>query len=219
MATWITHFRIADYFLDRIPGIDPEAFIVGNIGPDCGVPNADWSAFSPPAQVTHWNEEGKDCRSDAFAAKYLHGTHTSPRTRSFLLGYYIHLLTDNEWSHRVYRPKRSQYQAQFDSDKDFIWQFKRDWYDLDHLYLKEHPDFRAFHIFASVGEFYDDALEYFPKDAYTRQIGFITRFYREFDGDLDHEYPYLNKGEMDDFVRDAIAVIEAEPLVKDRLAD
>lgn len=219
MATWITHLRIADYFLDRIPGIVPAPFVVGNIGPDCGVPNEDWSAFTPPKAVSHWKEKGEDCRSDAFAAKYLHDTDTSPQTRSFLLGYYIHLLTDNEWSHRVYRPKRSRYQAQFDSDNDFIWTFKRDWYDLDHLYLREHPDFRAFHIFASLGEFYDDALAYYPKNAYTRQIGFITRFYREFDGDLDHEYPYLNIGEMDDFVRGAIAVIEAEPLLRGRLAD
>ena len=210
MATWITHFRIADYFLDRIPGIVPGPFIVGNIGPDCGVPNEDWSAFTPPAQVTHWNEneKGKDCRSEDFAAEYLYDAAADPGTLSFLLGYYVHLLTDNEWSHRIFWPKRDQYAAEFAKDRTFIWTFKRDWYDLDHLYMREHPDFRAFDIFSSIEDFYDDTLPYYPEEAYTRQIRHITRFYREFDGDLEHEYIYLNKQEMDDFVEEAIVSIE-----------
>ena len=210
MATWMTHFRIADYFLDRIDGIVPEPFIVGNIGPDCGVPNADWSAFTPPTETTHWREAWKDCRCNDFYAAYLDYGDTSPETRSFLLGYYIHLLADNEWDRLIYRPKRREYKAQFARDKGFIWRFKGDWYVLDHLYLREHPDFRAFRVFASIGDFHDDTLAYYPEDAYTRQIGCITRFYREYDGELDHEYMYLNRQEMDDFVEKAVIIIEGD---------
>ena len=119
-------------------------------------------------------------------------------------------MTDNEWSRVIFRPKRSKYEAQFAEDKGFIWAFKRDWYDLDRLYLKEHPDFSAFRIFSSVGDFRDDGLPYYPEDAYTRQIGCITRFYREFDGDLDYEYIYLTKREMDSFVEEALGSIEAD---------
>ena len=47
MASWMIHLRIADKLLDRIPGLSPIEFIMGNMAPDSGVPNADWSAFSP----------------------------------------------------------------------------------------------------------------------------------------------------------------------------
>lgn len=58
MAIWITYFCIADYFLDRIPGIVPRSFVVGNIGPDCGAPNEGWSVFTPPTEISHWKEKG-----------------------------------------------------------------------------------------------------------------------------------------------------------------
>ena len=38
MASWAIHFRIADLFLERIPNLNKEYFIIGNIAPDCGVP-------------------------------------------------------------------------------------------------------------------------------------------------------------------------------------
>lgn len=210
MATWMTHFRIADYFLDHIPGLDQEAFIVGNIGPDCGVPNEDWSTFTPSKAVSHWHDDNRDCRCGDFAAQYLRGDTGDAQGRSFYLGYYIHLVTDNEWNRMLYRPKRDRYRAQFAADKKFIWVFKRDWYDLDHLYLREHPGFRAFRIFASIRDFRQDCFGYYPETAYQRQIGYITRFYEDYDGDLDHEYPYLNKKEMDDFASNACRSIEPD---------
>ena len=47
MASWMVHLRVADKLLSRIRFLDPVAFVVGNIAPDSGVPNADWSAFTP----------------------------------------------------------------------------------------------------------------------------------------------------------------------------
>lgn len=44
MASWMIHLRIADQLLDnRIVGFDMSAFLLGNIGPDSGVPNAEHS--------------------------------------------------------------------------------------------------------------------------------------------------------------------------------
>ena len=42
MASWMVHLRIADILLDQLPGLRPVEFIVGNLAPDSGVPNADW---------------------------------------------------------------------------------------------------------------------------------------------------------------------------------
>ena len=54
MASWIIHLRIADQLLNRISGITAEEFIMGNIAPDSGVPNEDWSRFTPSTAVSHF---------------------------------------------------------------------------------------------------------------------------------------------------------------------
>lgn len=46
MATWIAHLRIAENILRNGRGLDKTAFVSGNIAPDAGVPNEDWSIFS-----------------------------------------------------------------------------------------------------------------------------------------------------------------------------
>ena len=47
MATWIAHMRIAEHFMKKDAALDNALFLVGNIGPDCGVPNEDWSVLRP----------------------------------------------------------------------------------------------------------------------------------------------------------------------------
>lgn len=54
MAGWITHMRIADEVMKRLPGLDRLCFCMGSIAPDCNVENEDWTAFTPPREVTHW---------------------------------------------------------------------------------------------------------------------------------------------------------------------
>jgi hypothetical protein len=209
MATWMTHCRIADYFLDRIEGISPREFIVGNIGPDCGEPNADWSVFSPPKAVSHWKDGKGDWRRQEFAAKYLDEA-GNKESYSFYLGYYIHLLTDTQWKQRIFLPKKKLYAAQFAADKDFIWQFKRDWYDQDHLFHRDNPGFRTFSLFSTIQGFCNDYFDYYSQNAFQRQIDYISDFYTNFNGNLEHEYPYLNKQEMDSFVSVASDHIENE---------
>jgi len=46
MATWIAHLRIAENILNKGYNFEPKAFVVGNIGPDSGVPNEDWSSWA-----------------------------------------------------------------------------------------------------------------------------------------------------------------------------
>ncbi|MBQ6589437.1 MAG: zinc dependent phospholipase C family protein [Butyrivibrio sp.] len=104
MASWMVHLRIADRLLDRIEGLDQSAFILGNIAPDSGVPNEDWSVFTPPGSVTHFRTKpGEKTYIDI--DKYVQDYFTkekvkkySNREYSFFLGYYTHLLTDIEWT-------------------------------------------------------------------------------------------------------------------------
>ena len=69
---------------------------------------------------------------------------------SFFLGYYVHLLTDIEWTDNIYMSLLNSYPDEAKSDLyKLVWTAKADWYDLDFLYLKQHPDFRAFSIYES----------------------------------------------------------------------
>ena len=46
MASWMVHLRVADKLFEQIENLDEQAFIMGNIAPDSGVPNEDWTVFS-----------------------------------------------------------------------------------------------------------------------------------------------------------------------------
>ncbi|HHW31973.1 MAG TPA: zinc dependent phospholipase C family protein [Clostridiaceae bacterium] len=198
MATWMSHFRIAEYFLDKLENISEIEFIVGNIGPDCGEPNSDWSEFTPPREITHWRNERSEfgVDLDGFYNQYLAEPN---RYFSFYLGYYIHLLADIEWEKQISCPKINKFKSEFEKNKHFIWDMKKDWYDLDHLFLKEHPTFKVFLVFSMIDEFPNKYLDYYSDTAIIRQIKFITNFYKNYSGDLNREFIYLTKEEMDKY--------------------
>ncbi|MDF2506068.1 MAG: hypothetical protein K0R06_3563, partial [Clostridium sp.] len=91
-------FRRNFILLEEFDFLDVQSFLVGNIGPDSGVPNEDWSEFSPPKVISHWYDKAGRIDSEDFRVKYL--SDTSKYTaieKSFYLGYYTHLLSDIEW--------------------------------------------------------------------------------------------------------------------------
>ena len=60
MSTWISpsaHRRAA---IGGPAGVGCLAFSCGNLAPDSGIPNGDWSAFDPPKEVTHFLRPGED---------------------------------------------------------------------------------------------------------------------------------------------------------------
>lgn len=213
MASWIPHLRIADSLLGDIDDLPWAHFIIGNIAPDSGEPNEDWSAFTPSTDISHWKLPGvpRAERAERFRGKHLEKPKDG-ESAAFLLGYYSHLLTDYIWSRDIYLPQRKIYAAEFEADSGFIWKIKRDMYDLDHLYLREHPDFRAFEIFAGVESFPNLYLDYFSATAFEIKIVYIANLYNSFDGDLAREYPYMTKVDMDNFVE--IATTEIRPKIQ-----
>ena len=110
MASWMIHLRIADQLIDRIPDLDETAFVIGNIAPDSGVPNPDWTAYDPPKSVSHFKTKKED---ETFfdIGRFISGYFTADKIRaysrrefSFFLGYYVHLLADVDWTKDIYRP-------------------------------------------------------------------------------------------------------------------
>ena len=59
MASWMVHLRVADELLKQIENLDAQAFVMGNIAPDSGVPNEDWTVFQPPKDVSHFSEKSQ----------------------------------------------------------------------------------------------------------------------------------------------------------------
>ncbi len=216
MASWMVHLRIADNLLDKITGLDKNAFILGNIAPDSGVPNEDWSVFTPPVMVTHFRTRPEE-RTYIDIEKYVRDYFTkdkkekyTSREYSFFLGYYTHLLTDIEWTKMTHSEGISEENAKKEnmSLTEFIWKNKEDWYDLDFLYLEEHPQFRAFNIYENTDDIKNVYMSVFPEDAFENRRDYICGYYRSDNhGDLHRNYQYLTKERSDQFVDETTNVI------------
>jgi hypothetical protein len=207
MASWIVHLRVADALLDRIPGLDAEKFVVGNIGPDCGAVTAVRGEYDPPNTITHYSPGGKkrDCEPWRFRAEYL--PDPDPVRQSFYLGYYVHLLTDRLWHEHVFVKAEQAHAAEFAADPELKFVMKKDWYDLDAKYLRDHPGFRAFEILCNVQAFPNTYLPFYSETAIFDQVRNIPRFYASVDSDLDRDYPFLTEAAMDAFLDLAVAEI------------
>ncbi len=200
MATWGAHIRIAESILNIDRSLDEECFLVGNVGPDCGEPNKDWSEFFPPKSISHWINEDDIIEAEKFYNEYLNKGIEDNKLYSFLLGYYVHLLTDIQWTKMVDDKKKTDDEyKKLETDSKFIWTIKKDWYDLDHLYFKKNPNSIFHRIFKNI-ESFPDYLDYYPAGAIERQLRYISGFYTKYKGNLEREYIYLTEKEMDDFV-------------------
>ena len=145
MATWMVHLRIADGIMKEIPKLERQEFIMGNIAPDSGVPNEDWSVFTPNTNVSHFKKDG-EITIPLFRDKYMNKElweGYSDKEKSFFLGYYIHLLTDVLWKEKITDPSMQRFSELFGKDKDAIWKLKEDWYDLIQLLPSSYNQMRT----------------------------------------------------------------------------
>ena len=210
MASWMIHLRITDKLLDNIPDLSPIEFIMGSMAPDSGVPNKDWSAFSPSTAISHYRIDDGKGRKIIEAHKYLKDFFTAEHRKSyntqqysFYLGYYTHLLTDVLWSELVAWPVREKF-------PNASWEeIKEDWYDQDFRYIKKHPGFRAFRAYLGSVGFVNCYMDFFSPDAFDKRREYITTFYLQEQDRPEREYPYLTESQADKFVDDAVGHILA----------
>lgn len=55
---------VADKVMEALSWLKRHEFCVGNIAPDCNIPNEDWTAFTPSREITHWMQAGKRKNAD-----------------------------------------------------------------------------------------------------------------------------------------------------------
>ncbi|WP_456274817.1 zinc dependent phospholipase C family protein [Bacillus sp. AK031] len=202
MATWVTHFRITEELLKIGLSVSKIDFLVGNIGPDCGLIGEDGRPV-PPKEVTHCKIDGK-INSESFYDKYLRDQFESfsPRS-SYLLGYYIHLVTDEEWLVLLNEKKKEKVYQDILMTPEYARTVKKDWYGLDFLYLKNHKDNIFWTDFQHITDF-PEYLDFFPECQTLIQIRNITEFYRSSTIADDHEFIYLTAVEVDDFIEGTV---------------
>jgi hypothetical protein len=223
MGTWIVHLRIAENLLKHFPEVDETTFAFGNLSPDSGIPNADWSAFDPPKEVTHFLHQGaeEDSVHDlVYYQQYLSNVKPEDDIQlySFRLGYFFHLVCDILWAKRIVAATKQQFGDLLAKDrKQAVSLIKDDWYGLDQLYVLDHPR----HIFWRVimTQPYPPSYLPFVKDeALHHQYDHIRRFYSEQEDRwyLNIPYHYLNEDMMNHFVEECIQGIR---LVHERVKD
>jgi hypothetical protein len=210
--------RIAENLLERILDLDPGRFAIGNIAPDSGIPDKNWENFNPSPDVTHFKRSKsvhKDIADLDFYRDYLAEIQPDETPRfSFRLGYFFHLITDNLWTIQVGKPTQERFPEQFAADDKFIWDVKKDWYGLDHIYVRDHPACLYWRVFLDA-DLFDGAqggsastdLAFLPPEAITRHLSFVKKYYQTDTDDIremmTREKEYLSKEEMDRFVEDA----------------
>lgn len=213
MGTWISHLRIAENLLQEIADLDEVSFAYGNLAPDSGLPNENWTQFDPPKEVTHFLRPGEDeghIMDLQFYRQYFdRGLEADLPRYSFLLGYFFHLLCDNLWSKRVGSASEQAYEQLIaEQGISARHQLKRDWYDLDLRYVRDHRDCLFWRIIMKHPN-PTAYLPFLPETSLHHQLNYIRRFYSEPDPrrELDRPYPYLNEATMNRFVHDSTQAI------------
>ena len=213
MATWMAHLRIADKLLDLFDFVDQSEFIMGNIAPDSGIPCG--MEYVPDKKTSHFMIKNSDGKStfgwQQFSEKYLSCEKIKTYDKkefSFFLGYLTHLMSDLKWIEAVHIPLKEKDGENYRKDKNAtIWKWKKDWYDLDHQFIRDNPDFRAFSICKNAAEFKNTYLDFFSETAFDERRAFIVDFYSHFTNDLDREYVWLTEEVMKQYVEKAVGFI------------
>ena len=214
MGTWISHLRIAENLLKYFPELDEVAFSFGNLSPDSGIPNADWTEFDPPKEVTHFLKkgEGEDAIHDiVFYDQYLRNVNPTDNIKlySFRLGYFFHLICDITWAKRIGAATKRDFKELFEKNrKEAVGIVKDDWYGLDQLYVRDHPE----NIFWRLIMKYPDPPSYLPfvkDEALHQQFAHIRKYYSQQEDKwfLSLPYIYLNEKTMSRVVDDSIQAV------------
>lgn len=211
MASWMVHLRVADRLLDTLCVPEPDTFILGTMAPDSGVVTD--HGYEPPKEITHFRmDDGSGSKRvcpEAYAAQYMFRP-MSPWARAFHLGYVTHLCCDYLWSQRMLPEVKRRFADLYAADPPAFWRkVKQDWYDMDFMFLRAHPDFRAWRIYCRLADMENHYVDFYGKSAFADRQRWILDFYREGAAKVQLRETYLTQAAWDAFAEDAAAEIPA----------
>ena len=237
MATWVTHFMIADALLERFPTLNKRSFCVGNIAPDCNVENEDWTTFTPSREITHWMQGKRKVLSDcdAFCSQYIlirKNQIASAEEYDFLIGYYVHLITDAAFQAMIRDENRVKtvwkrihadntwssaatgMEETWDSVKKLIPDSIRqcEIHSMEAQYLSMHPTSGYLTEILPLKDF-PDYIDYLPKGSIVRKIGIMGYLPN---ADESIHYIAISPDEYTAFVNSTVQ-LAAKQLISNRL--
>lgn len=214
MGTWISHLRIAENLLNHFRNLDEVTFTFGNLSPDSGISNANWTEFDPPKEVTHFLQKGDGehaIHDLVFYQQYLANIKPADNIKlySFRLGYFFHLICDIIWARRIWDASKIAYKSALEKNRsEAIEKIKTDWYGLDQLYVQE----KRHSLFWRVIVPNPNPPSYLPfvkEQALHQQYDYIRKFYSEPERDWFSSLPfhYLNENTMSRIVDESIEAV------------
>ncbi len=206
MATWLTHLRIAEKIKEKIVDITMSYLMLGSIAPDSGVPDETYRNYNPSKETTHFETiknqiKGKSkINLEVFYEKHIAPSKIltrSDNTRSFLWGYYFHLITDGQWIEFVASYKQI-YEEENHENKDFISIMKEEMYALDFLYLDQNG-YDILEKFKEINVNVNFFNEFEPSYIYECQKRIID-YYEKERYVLEREYRFFSMEKIDRFI-------------------
>jgi Zinc dependent phospholipase C len=214
MATWIAHLRVAERVLQHYTELDETGFVFGNLAPDSGIPNEDWSQFDPPKTVTHLLNQGEG--EDSIRDLEFYRDHVAPLdplqdrwAYSFSLGYFCHLICDGFWSYRVVPTTMQECAALLEQQGESVWRkIKDDWYSLDRKYVCDHPDCIFWRVMMREPN-PCSPLPFLSERGLHQNLDYIRDLNSKPNPDwiVDRAYPYLNEAMMARIVEDNALIV------------
>lgn len=209
MASWLTHLRVAEKIKEKVSEIDFPYFIIGSIAPDSGVPDESQRNYTPSKEITHCRylkeDNTKDMDESVFFDNYLVTEKIITRsdsTRSFLWGYYFHLITDKLWLEEYFTPFQKSYESESEKPgKDFVDFIRAEMFSIDFEYIKEN----GLELIEQLGSFDGNISSFyeFDSDYIFECKNRIVDFYKGEPSLLDRDYKYLNPQIVEDFIAKA----------------
>ena len=223
MASWMIHFRVADALLESgaLGELSPEAvaaFALGNVAPDSGVPTPE-GGYAPNKNVSHFmrrfegvpaGQNPERCDPVRFAEAWLNPAleEGDPVAAAFYLGYLCHLVTDNAWVRDFIYPAKVRFSNLRLVDgvetpegvARFYAFLKKDWYDMDFLYVRHHPDLPAYTAFLEAKDVENRYLPFFPADAFAGKREEIAGFYRKGAAEVEEREIYITEADGEAFI-------------------
>lgn len=225
MASWMIHFRVADALLRAgvLGDLSPkaaEAFALGNVAPDSGMPAPGGRGYVPVKTVSHFmrrfegvpaGENPERCDPSLFAREWLIPAleGDDPVAAAFYLGYLCHLVTDNAWVRDFIYPAKMKFAHLRLVDgvetREGVARFyaflKKDWYDMDFLFVKHNPDLPAYQLFLGAEDVANRFLPFFPAEAFEVKRCEIREFYRSGAANVEERTIYISDQEAEAFIQ------------------